>query len=66
MDIVSKTRNPRKEETNMATDLAKISDAQAVADKLAELPKDALLYIAGYVEGVRDRASKKPKDVKTA
>ena len=33
----------------MATDLAKISDAQAVADKLAKLPKDALLYIAGYV-----------------
>ena len=50
----------------MATDLAKISDVQAVADKLAKLPKDALLYIAGYVEGVRDRVSKKPKDVKTA
>lgn len=39
----------------MATDLAKIFDVQAVADKLAELPKDALLYIAGYVAGVRDR-----------
>lgn len=49
----------------MATDLAKIFDVQAVADKLAELPKDALLYIAGYVDGVRDRLppdkpSKKP------
>lgn len=50
----------------MATDLAKISDAQAVADKLAKLPKDALLYIAGYVEGVRDRVSEKAKDAKTA
>lgn len=39
----------------MSTDLAKISDAQAVADKLSKLPKEALLYIAGYVEGVKDR-----------
>lgn len=36
---------------------AKLADAQSVADKLSGLPKDALLYIAGYVEGRRDQAA---------
>lgn len=31
----------------MNVNLEKVSEAQAVADKLAELPKEALLYIAG-------------------
>lgn len=44
-----------------ANDPAKLADAQAVAAKLIGLPKEALLYIAGYVEGCRDR----PKDKKT-
>lgn len=51
----------------MTVDLNKVSDIQAVADKLAELPKDALLYIAGYAEGIRDRRTKrKKKTTKTA
>lgn len=35
--------------------LERVADAQNVADRLAGLPEEALLYIAGYVEGVRDR-----------
>lgn len=51
----------------MIVDLKKVSDAQAVADKLAELPKEALLYIAGYAEGIRDRRPKrKKKTIKNA
>lgn len=41
-----------------AVDSAKLVDVQTVADKLSDLPKEALIYIAGYVEGCRDR----PKD----
>lgn len=33
-------------------DTSKLSDAQTVAEKLTGLPKEALLYIAGYAEGV--------------
>lgn len=35
-------------------DPVKLADVQMVADKLADLPKDALFYISGYVEGRRD------------
>ena len=38
----------------MNINLEKISEAQIVANKLLELPKEALLYIAGYAEGRRD------------
>lgn len=43
----------------MNVNLEKVSEAQAVADKLAEPPKEALLYIAGYTEGVRDKTNRK-------
>lgn len=33
---------------------ATVADVQCVAEKLAELPRDALMYIAGYAEGRRD------------
>ena len=36
-------------------DTSKLADAQTVAENLAGLPKEALLYIAGYAEGVRDK-----------
>lgn len=36
-------------------DTRKLSDAQTVAEKLTGLPKEALLYIAGYAEGCRDK-----------
>ena len=36
-------------------DTAQLADAQHVADKLTELPKDALLFVAGYVEGRLDQ-----------
>ena len=35
-------------------DPVKLADVQTVATKLADLPKDALFYISGYVEGRRD------------
>lgn len=38
-------------------DTAKLADVQNVASKLASLPEKALLYIAGYAEGVRDATS---------
>lgn len=50
----------------MNVNLEKISEVQTVADKLAELPKEALLYIAGYAEGVRDNPKRKKKTVKPA
>ena len=51
---------PKQEEgDNMNVNLEKISEAQAVADKLVGLPKEALLYIAGYAEGSRDRPKRK-------
>lgn len=40
-------------------DINKVSDAQNVADRLAGLPKEALIYIAGYAEGCRDRPRRK-------
>lgn len=40
---------------------ARLPDAAAVASKLAELPKEALLYVAGYVEGCRDRPKEEEK-----
>lgn len=41
-----------------SVDNEKMVDVQIVAEKLTHLPKEALIYIAGYVEGCRDR----PKD----
>ncbi len=38
----------------LAIDKAKLADVQCVADKLAQLPEKALVYIAGYVEGALD------------
>lgn len=45
-------------------DTNKLADAQIVADKLTGLPKEALLYIAGYAEGSRDKPKchKKPRE----
>ena len=40
-------------------DLKKLSDVQSVVDRLSGLPKEALLYIAGYAEGWRDKPKKK-------
>lgn len=42
-------------------DLKKLADAQVVADSLSGLPKEALIYIAGYAEGWRDRPKRKRK-----
>jgi hypothetical protein len=42
-------------------DPVKLADVQTVADKLAGLPEDALLYVSGYVEGRRD-AMERQKD----
>lgn len=50
----------------MNVNLDKVSEVQTVAGKLAELPKEALLYIAGYAEGVRDKPKRKKKPVKPA
>lgn len=45
------------------TDINKLADAKSVANKLADLPKEALLYIAGYAEGCRDKqAEAKPEN----
>lgn len=35
----------------MHVNLENLADAQSIADNLALLPKEALLYIAGYAEG---------------
>ena len=43
----------------MYQNLEKLADAQSIADNLALLPKEALLYIAGYAEGRRDRPAQK-------
>ena len=43
----------------MYQNLEKLADVQTVADNLALLPKEALLYIAGYAEGRRDRPAQK-------
>ena len=51
---------------NMNVNLEKVSEVQTVADKLAGLSKEALLYIAGYAEGVRDKPKRKKKTVKPA
>lgn len=40
---------------SVVIDPAKLADAQVIADKLVGLPKEALIYIAGYAEGCRDR-----------
>jgi hypothetical protein len=44
---------------NMPVNLERLSDAQNIADSLVGLPKEALLYIAGYAEGCRDRPAQK-------
>ena len=43
----------------MSINLDRVSDAQTVAEKLTGLPKEALLYIAGYAEGCRDKPTRK-------
>lgn len=43
----------------MHVNLENLADAQSIADNLALLPKEALLYIAGYAEGCRDRPTRK-------
>lgn len=43
----------------MSINLDRVSDAQTVAEKLTGLPKEALLYIAGYAEGCRDKPNRK-------
>ena len=45
----------------MHVNLQNLADAQSIADNLALLPKEALLYIAGYAEGRRDRPARKRK-----
>jgi hypothetical protein len=45
----------------MHVNLENLADAQSIADNLALLPKEALLYIAGYAEGRRDRPARKRK-----
>ena len=45
----------------MSLNLDRLADAQSIADNLALLPKDALLYIAGYAEGVRDKPKRRKK-----
>ena len=45
----------------MSINLDRVSDAQIIADRLVGLPKEALLYIAGYAEGYRDRPARKRK-----
>ena len=42
-------------------DTSKLADARIVAEYLSGLPKEALLYIAGYAEGCRDRPARKRK-----
>lgn len=42
-------------------DTSKLADARIVAENLSGLPKEALLYIAGYAEGCRDRPARKRK-----
>ena len=42
-------------------DTSKLADARTVAENLAGLPKEALLYIAGYAEGCRDKPNRKRK-----
>ena len=42
-------------------DTTKVADAQLMADKLAKLPVEARLYIAGYAEGRRDRSRRRKK-----
>ena len=44
----------------MSINLDRVSDAQIIADRLVGLPKEALLYIAGYAEGYRDSIPPKP------
>ena len=43
-------------------DAAKLADIQELADKLAQLPESALLYIAGYAEGRADAAREQKKE----
>lgn len=46
-------------------DLKRLEDAQVVADSLSGLPKEALIYIAGYAEGWRDKPKRKRKEKPT-
>lgn len=43
----------------MHLNLERLADVQRVSDNLALLPKEALLYIAGYTEGVRDKPNRR-------
>lgn len=42
-------------------DPARLADAQDVAGKLQQLPKDVLLYIAGYVDGCISKTARTPE-----
>ena len=53
------TQDKQGGETMPVYDTNKLSDAQTVANKLTGLPKEALLYIAGYAEGCRDKPNRK-------
>lgn len=43
--------------TVTASDAAMLADITNIAGKLKELPKDVLLYIAGYIDGYSDKAA---------
>jgi hypothetical protein len=55
------TQDKQGGETMPVYDTSKLADARTVAENLAGLPKEALLYIAGYAEGYRDRPARKRK-----
>jgi len=46
---------------NAPIDISKIADAQEVAQKLSGLSKDALIYIAGFVDGCHGHSQKRRK-----
>ena len=50
----------------MCLNLERLADAQTVSDKLSGLPKESLIYIAGYAEGCRDRPARKRKKKESA
>lgn len=53
------TQDKQGGETMPVYDTSKLADARTIAENLAGLPKEALLYIAGYAEGFRDRPAQK-------
>ena len=47
-------------------DPAKLADVQDVIDNLEMLPREALIYIAGYIEGTKDQHHKVAPDQRPA